>query len=163
MVCHNKLGAAKVKMFRGVNNINIDAKGRIAIPIRYREQLLSHCGGEMVVTIETEERCLLIYPQPDWDDIQRKVEALPSFNVAARRVQRLLIGHATDIQMDNSGRLLLTNPLRDYAQLDKKGVLLGQGRKLELWDENAWLVRRDSWLDDPASLEIPDELQSLSL
>lgn len=163
MVCHNKLGSAKVKMFRGVNNINIDAKGRIAIPIRYREQLLSHCGGEMVVTIETEERCLLIYPQPDWDDIQRKVEALPSFNVAARRVQRLLIGHATDIQMDNSGRLLLTNPLRDYAQLDKKGVLLGQGRKLELWDENAWLVRRDSWLDDPASLEIPDELQSLSL
>ena len=150
-------------MFRGVNNINIDAKGRIAIPIRYREQLLSHCGGEMVVTIETEERCLLIYPQPDLDDIQRKVEALPSFNVAARRVQRLLIGHATDIQMDNSGRLLLTNPLRDYAQLDKKGVLLGQGRKLELWDENAWLVRRDSWLDDPASLEIPDELQSLSL
>ena len=163
MVCHNKLGSAKVKMFRGVNNINIDAKGRIAIPIRYREQLISHCGGEMVVTIETEERCLLIYPQPDWDDIQRKVEALPSFNVAARRVQRLLIGHATDIQMDNSGRLLLTNPLRDYAQLDKKGVLLGQGRKLELWDENAWLVRRDSWLDDPASLEIPDELQSLSL
>ena len=163
MVCHNKLGAAKVKMFRGVNNINIDAKGRIAIPIRFREQLLSHCGGEMVVTIETEERCLLIYPQPDWDDIQRKVEALPSFNVAARRVQRLLIGHATDIQMDNSGRLLLTNPLRDYAQLDKKGVLLGQGRKLELWDENAWFARRDSWLDDPASLEIPDELQSLSL
>ena len=150
-------------MFRGVNNINIDAKGRIAITVRYREQLLSHCGGEMVVTIETEERCLLIYPQPDWDDIQRKVEALPSFNVAARRVQRLLIGHATDIQMDNSVRLLLTNPLRDYAQLDKKGVLLGQGRKLELWDENAWLVRRDSWLDDPASLEIPDELQSLSL
>ena len=150
-------------MFRGVNNINIDAKGRIAIPIRYREQLLSHCGGEMVVTIETEERCLLIYPQPDWDDIQRKVEALPSFNVAARRVQRLLIGHATDIQMDNSGRLLLTNPLRDYAQLDKKGVLLGQGRKLELWDEKAWFARRDSWLDDPASLEIPDELQSLSL
>ena len=163
MVCLNKSGSAKIKMFRGVNNINIDAKGRIAIPIRYREQLLSHCGGEMVVTIETEERCLLIYPQPDWDDIQRKVEALPSFNVAARRVQRLLIGHATDIQMDNSGRLLLTNPLRDYAQLDKKGVLLGQGRKLELWDENAWLVRRDSWLDDPASLEIPDELQSLSL
>ena len=163
MVCHNKLGSAKVKMFRGVNNINIDAKGRIAIPIRYREQLLSHCGGEMVVTIETEERCLLIYPQPDWDDIQRKVEALPSFNVAARRVQRLLIGHATDIQMHNSGRLLLTNPLRDYAQLGKKGVLLGQGRKLELWDENAWLDRRDSWLDDPASLEIPDELQSLSL
>jgi len=150
-------------MFRGVNNINVDSKGRIAIPVRYRDQLLHHCGGEMVVTIETEERCLLIYPEPDWDDIQRKVEALPSFKVAARRVQRLLIGHATDIQMDNSGRILLTPPLREYAQLGKKGVLLGQGKKLELWDESAWLVRRDSWLDDPASLEVPEELQSLSL
>ena len=150
-------------MFRGVNNINVDAKGRIAIPVRYRDQLLHHCSCEMVATIETEERCLLIYPQPDWDDIQRKVEALPSFNVAARRVQRLLIGHATDVQMDNSGRILLTAPLREYAQLDKKGVLLGQGKKLELWDESTWLARRDSWLDDPASLEVPEELQSLSL
>ena len=65
-------------MFRGVNNVNIDAKGRIAIPTRFRDQLLNHCNGEIVVTIDTEERCLLIYPQPDWDDIQRKVEALPS-------------------------------------------------------------------------------------
>ena len=93
-------------MFRGVNNVNIDAKGRISIPVRFREELLNHCKGEMVVTIDTEERCLLIYPQPDWHDIQRKVESLPSFNLAARRVQRLLIGHATDIQMDGSGRLL---------------------------------------------------------
>ncbi len=150
-------------MFRGVNNVNIDAKGRIAIPSRYRDHLLNHCGAEMVVTIDTEERCLLIYPQPDWDDIQRKVESLPSFNVAARRVQRLLIGHATDIQMDNSGRILLTPPLREYAKLDRKGVLLGQGKKLELWEEGAWLSRRDSWLDDPASLAVPEELQSLSL
>ena len=150
-------------MFRGVNNVNIDAKGRIAIPSRYRDHLLNHCGAEMVVTIDTEERCLLIYPQPDWDDIQRKVESLPSFNVATRRVQRLLIGHATDIQMDNSGRILLTPPLREYAKLDRKGVLLGQGKKLELREEGAWLSRRDSWLDDPASLAVPEELQSLSL
>ncbi|MDP7577271.1 MAG: division/cell wall cluster transcriptional repressor MraZ, partial [Pseudomonadales bacterium] len=92
-------------MFRGVNNINLDAKGRLAVPTRYRESLMEHCSGEMVVTIDTEERCLLIYPQPEWEDIQRKVEALPSFNRAARRVQRLLIGHATDIQLDGSGRL----------------------------------------------------------
>ena len=150
-------------MFRGVNNVNIDAKGRIAIPARYRDHLIHHCGAEMVVTIDTEERCLLIYPQPDWDDIQRKVEALPSFNVAARRVQRLLIGHATDIQMDNSGRILLTPPLREYAKLDKKGILLGQGKKLELWEESAWVTRRDSWLDDPSSLTVSEELQSLSL
>ena len=150
-------------MFRGVNNINADEKGRIAIPARFREQLLEHCNGEMVVTIDTEEKCLLIYPQPDWEIIQQKVEALPSFNQRARRVQRLLIGHATDIQMDGNGRLLLTPPLREYVQLEKKGVLLGQGKKLELWSEAAWIARRDSWLADQSSLELPDELQSLSL
>jgi len=150
-------------MFRGVNNVNIDAKGRISIPVRFREELLNHCKGEMVVTIDTEERCLLIYPQPDWNDIQRKVESLPSFNSAARRVQRLLIGHATDIQMDGSGRLLLTSPLRDYAQLGKKGVLIGQGKKLELWNEGFWVERRDLWLEDQSNLELPEDLQSLSI
>ena len=150
-------------MFRGVNNINLDAKGRLAIPVRYRERLAQHCAGEMVVTIDTEETCLLIYPRPEWEDIQRRVQNLSSFEVASRRVQRLLIGHATDIQMDGSGRILLTPPLREYAQLDKKGVLLGQGAKLELWNEEHWLARRDAWLSDPTCLEIPDELKSLSL
>lgn len=150
-------------MFRGVNNVNLDAKGRLAIPTRYRELLANHCNGEMVVTIDTEEKCLLIYPRPEWEDIQRKVEALPSFNVAARRVQRLLIGHATDIPMDGSARILLTPPLREYAQLEKKAVLLGQGNKLELWSEEIWVSRRDAWLEDQSGLDIPEELQTLSL
>lgn len=149
-------------MFRGANNINLDAKGRLAVPTRYRELLANHCNGEMVVTIDTEEKCLLIYPRPEWEDIQRKVEALPSFNVAARRVQRLLIGHATDIPMDGSARILLTPPLREYAQLDKKVVLLGQGNKLELWSEEVWISRRDNWLEDQSG-DIPDELKTLSL
>jgi MraZ protein len=150
-------------MFRGINYINLDAKGRLAIPTRYRDRLMQHCSGEMVVTIETEERCLLIYPQPEWEDIQRKVEALPSLNRATRRLQRLLIGHATDIQLDGSGRILLPAPLREYAGLDKKTVLLGQGHKLELWSEEHWETQRDEWLGDQSDLEIPPELQSLSL
>jgi MraZ protein len=117
----------------------------------------------MVVTIDTEERCLLIYPQPAWEDIQRKVESLPSFNTAARRVQRLLIGHATDIPMDRNGRLLITPPLREYANLDKQTVLLGQGNKLELWDESVWNARRDQWLEVQSEGGMPDELQLLSL
>jgi|TARA_A200000159_G_C7243745_1_gene305731 MraZ protein len=117
----------------------------------------------MVVTIDTEERCLLIYPQPAWEDIQRKVESLPSFNTAARRVQRLLIGHATDIPMDRNGRLLITPPLREYANLDKQTVLLGQGNKLELWDESVWNARRDQWLEVQSEGGMPDELQMLSL
>jgi len=150
-------------MYRGVSHINLDAKGRLAVPTRYRDQLIEQCDGQMVVTIDTEERCLLIYPQPAWEDIQRKVEALPSFNPVSRRVQRLLIGHATDIQLDGNGRILLTQPLRDYANLDKKTVMLGQGNKLELWSEEHWVSRRDSWLEDPGSMEVPEELRSLSL
>jgi len=151
-------------VFRGVTNINLDAKGRMAMPTRYRERLAEHCGGQMVVTIDTEEHCLLIYPIDEWEVIQRKIEALPSFNPAARRIQRLLIGHATDIDIDGSGRLLLTQPLRDYAQLDKKTVLLGQGKKFELWSEELWMQRRDAYIEDKGSSEgLPDELLSLSL
>lgn len=150
-------------MFRGVNNINLDAKGRLAIPVKYRDFLLTHCSGEMVVTIDTDERALLIYPRPEWEDIERKVQALPSFNPASRRVQRLLIGHATDLQLDGSGRILIPPPLRLYATLDKKTVMLGQGNKLELWSEEHWVNRRDAWLDDESGLELPPELETLSL
>ena len=100
---------------------------------------------------------------PDWDDIQRRVEDLPSFNAVTRRVQRLLIGHATDVQMDASGRVLLTPPLRTYANLDKRGVLIGQGKKMELWDESAWNNKRDIWVEEGQNLGIPEELAGLSL
>ena len=151
-------------MFRGVNNINLDAKGRMAVPTRYRERLAELCGGQMVVTIDTEEHCLLIYPLQEWEEIQQKIESLPSFNPAARRIQRLLIGHATDIEIDGSGRLLLTQPLRDYAQLGKKTVLLGQGKKFELWSEDLWVQRRDTYIEDTGAAEaLPDELLSMSL
>jgi MraZ protein len=151
-------------MFRGVNPINLDAKGRMAIPARYRQQIQAGCEGCLVTTIDTEERCLLLYPLPEWEQIQQKIEALPSFNPAARRIQRLLIGHATDLEMDGSGRLLLTAPLREYAGLDKKVILLGQGRKFEIWSEDLWNQTREQYLKDvEGGMALPDELQTLSL
>ncbi|UTW14104.1 division/cell wall cluster transcriptional repressor MraZ [Marinobacterium rhizophilum] len=151
-------------MFRGVNPINLDAKGRMAIPARYRQQIQAGCEGCLVATIDTEERCLLLYPLPEWEQIQQKIEALPSFNPAARRIQRLLIGHATDLEMDGSGRLLLTAPLREYAGLDKKVILLGQGRKFEIWSEDLWNETREQYLKDvEGGMALPDELQTLSL
>ncbi|EPJ48275.1 MAG: hypothetical protein OFPII_06870 [Osedax symbiont Rs1] len=151
-------------MFRGINPINLDAKGRMAIPSRYREQLSVHCAGQMVVTIDTESRCLLVYPVHEWEEIQLKIEALPSFDKNARRIQRLLLGHATDIDMDSSGRLLLSAPLREYAQLDKKIILLGQGKKFEVWSEQLWHQTRDEYLQqDSDQTALPVDLQSLSL
>ena len=121
-------------MFRGVNVLNLDAKGRIAMPTRYREQLVEQCASRLVVTVD-RDHCLLIYPFPDWEEIERKLVKLPSFNKQARSLQRLLVGHATESDMDGQGRILLAPPLRQFAQLEKRVVLIGQGNKFELWDE----------------------------
>ena len=137
----------------------------MTMPTRYRERLNERCAGRLVVTIDTDERCLLLYPLPEWENIEAKLDALPSFNAQARRVQRLLMGHATDADMDNNGRLLLPPPLRQYAGLDKHVVLIGQGKKFELWDAAVWNERRDDWLGEETVGDevLPTELQTLSL
>ncbi|WP_303901942.1 division/cell wall cluster transcriptional repressor MraZ [Thiohalomonas denitrificans] len=152
-------------MFRGVAELNLDAKGRMAIPSRYRERLSERCSGQLVATIDTGERCLLLYPLPEWEVIERKLDALPTFNAQARRIQRLLMGHASDVDMDGNGRLLLPPPLRQYAGLEKRIVLIGQGKKFEIWDEDQWQQKRDEWLAEEtvADGELPAELESLSL
>tara|TARA_Y100001934_G_scaffold265412_1_gene343532 strand:- start:127 stop:579 length:453 start_codon:yes stop_codon:yes gene_type:complete len=150
-------------MYRGVNNINLDAKGRLAIPTRYRELLMEHCNGHVVVTIDIKERSLLIYPLPFWQDVERAVQALPSLDPVARELQRLLIGYATDTQMDGNGRLLLSAPLREYAHLDRKAVLLGEANKFELWDETRWIAHRDSVLERQSDLQMSDALRNLTL
>ena len=147
-------------MFLGSHAINMDAKGRMAIPTKIRESLSTYCAGRIVVTAHTEERCLLVYPESQWQEILPKIESLPSFNKVARRAQRLLIGYATPLEMDASGRILVPPTLREYAGLEKKLMLVGQGKKFELWSESRWF----DWLDDAdGDDDIPDEMQSLSL
>lgn len=152
-------------MFRGVNGVNIDAKGRIAIPTRYRATLQEETRSGVVMTIDTEERCLLLYPFAAWEEIESKLAELPSFNPQARRIQRLLIGHATESELDSHGRILLPPLLREYAGLTRRAMLVGQGKKLELWDEAHWQQRRDRWLDESNkdSQELPDEVKKLAL
>lgn len=151
-------------MFRGVNAINLDAKGRLAIPARYRQLLQAHCQRCLVATIDTDEACLLIYPLNEWEEIQQKIEALPSFHPMTRRIQRLLIGHATDLEMDASGRILVPPLLRNYAGLEKHCILLGQGKKFELWNASSWDACRHQYLLEASACgEKPEGLQSLSL
>ncbi len=152
-------------MFRGINSLNLDPKGRIAMPTKYRDPLNTLCGGKLIVTIDTEQTCLLLYPLCEWQVIEEKLAALPSFNPIARRIQRLLIGHATEVELDANGRLLLPASLRDYAELAKKAILLGQGRKFEIWSETVWQACRDEWLQEPlkATDVMPLELENLAL
>jgi MraZ protein len=118
----------------------------------------------MVITVDNSDPCLLLYPLPEWEVIERKLQKLPSFNKQARRLQRLLIGHATDVEMDSAGRLLLPPPLREFAELEKRVVLIGQSNKFEVWSEERWNERRDAWLAAEDDLEeLPAEMESMSL
>ncbi len=136
----------------------------MALPARYRELLTEACDGNLVLTIDTEDPCLLLYPLPVWEGIQARLEALPSYNPATRRIQRLLIGHATDVQMDKQGRVLLPMVLRAYARLDKQVALIGQGQRFELWDEAMWMQRREEYLAPTHDMAgLPAELSELAL
>ena len=138
-------------MFRGINSVTLDAKGRMALPGRNRETVMVASEGRLVVTIDMRESCLLVYPLNEWETVQAKLESLSNINPQARLLQRLLIGHATDLELDSAGRLLLPAMLRDYASLEKKLVLVGQGNKLEIWSADHWQNRLDQWLEEGAT------------
>ena len=152
-------------MFRGVTAINLDDKGRITIPTRYRNTLMHESGGQIVATIDTSDRCLLLYPLTEWELIEEKLADLPSFDAAVRRFQRLMIGHADDMQMDAQGRCLVPSALRDYAGLTKAVVLVGQGKKFELWQDSQWQAGRTTWLQAVVDSggRLPPSLQNFSL
>ena len=151
-------------MFRGINSVNLDAKGRIAMPSRYRDQLLKSCAGLLVVTIDINHRCLLLYPIAEWERIERKIESLPSLDSHAERVKHLLIGHANDLELDGSSRILLPQELRLYAGLEKHVCLIGQGKKLEIWNQETWNSQRERWLtEDVIDSDLPENLKALVL
>ncbi|MGH8763698.1 MAG: division/cell wall cluster transcriptional repressor MraZ [Nitrosospira sp.] len=147
-------------MFRGGTSISLDNKGRLAVPAKYREGLMSFCAGRLVVTADPS-KCLLVYPQPVWEPIEQKLNSLSSFNAQTRSLQRLLVGNATDVEMDGAGRILVPPLLRQFAGLDKDVVLVGQGAKFELWDEEKWNLQIESALVFKDG--IPSELDGFSL
>lgn len=157
-------------MFRGFTPVALDGKGRLAIPTKYRDTLMERCGGRLVATIDPHSGCLLLYPYPEWEPIERKLNALPSFNALSRQLQRILVGSAADLEMDSAGRILLPAPLRDYVRMDKDAVLVGQGNKFEIWNAADWLRQMSAAPEIPAQLDaarqnggMPDELRDFSL
>ena len=144
-------------MLNGVSKLNLDAKGRLAIPSRYRERLMRDCAGRLVVTLDAERR-MVIYPYNEWIEVEAKLVKLP-ISKAAVRLKRLILGHAEECDMDKNGRISLPSYLRDKNNLAKQIVLVGIGNKFEVWNEENW---DDEW-DDEEELELTAELEALSL
>ncbi|PYE33292.1 division/cell wall cluster transcriptional repressor MraZ [Idiomarina fontislapidosi] len=152
-------------MFRGATAINLDSKGRLAIPAKYRHALSIDCDGKMVCTIDIKQPCLLLYPLPEWQVIEKKLTQLSSMNPTERRLQRLLLGHADDCEMDKNGRLLISSPLRLHAGLEKKLMLVGQLNKFEIWSEEAWQqqIAEDLKVEQEGDFELNERLEDFSL
>ncbi|MGO2234819.1 division/cell wall cluster transcriptional repressor MraZ [Marinomonas sp. UCMA 3892] len=144
-------------MFRGIHQVSVDAKGRMSLPARLRDDLAQYDDDGVVVTIDPVSRCLLLYPLSEWELIQQKLDKLPTFQPQARRLQRLLVGHATDLEVDKAGRILLPAPLREFARLDKKLTILGQGKKLEIWSQEEWEAQREDYLSQDALEDLQTE------
>ncbi|MDD3519382.1 MAG: division/cell wall cluster transcriptional repressor MraZ [Chromatiales bacterium] len=154
-------------MFRGITDLNLDAKGRVAIPARHRARLTVGTdggpGGCVIVTLHPLDPCLLVYPVPEWERIETAVTQQPNMDRQVLMLQRRLIGHAEECELDGQGRILLSASLRKRAGLDKRVVLVGQGNKFELWDEQRWTSELDKWADEDNGGGLSAALQSLSL
>ena len=153
-------------MFRGASSVNLDAKGRMGIPSRFRDVLSKRCDGRLVLTVNhTREQCLWLYPLDEWDNVERQVANLPSFDPTAQELKRFLIGYATDCELDSIGRVRVSPLLREFAGLEKRVVLIGQRNKFEIWDDSLWNKRCEEWLQqtEPGERQLPIELESISL
>ena len=144
-------------MFTGASNLSIDAKGRIAVPTRYRDEL----GAELVITADPGG-CLLLFPLATWQPFEARVAALPNMSPRNKSLQRIWLGYKLDCEVDNAGRIVLTPEMRAYAKFDGKVQMIGQGDRFELWSERGWQDVIDAakriMLDEP-----PADFASMSV
>ncbi|OYW96348.1 MAG: cell division/cell wall cluster transcriptional repressor MraZ [Alishewanella sp. 32-51-5] len=154
-------------MFRESFTLTLDDKGRLALPARYRDRLLSENQGQLICTIDLHDPCLLLFPLAEWEEIEEKLQSLSSLNPQERRLQRILLGNATECDMDKSGRILLPAFLRQHAGLGKNIRLVGQLNKFEIWDEAAWQERLTADIEleqaQAGSVELSERLQDFVL
>ena len=143
-------------VFSGSHVATLDAKGRLSVPAKVRESLEAVCDGAVVMTVHHEEPCLVIYPEPRWQEILPGLKKLPALSRQAQRIKRLVIGHAFQLNIDTNGRLSISQTLRDFAGLDKKVLLVGAIDKLELWSDQNW----NDWMNEDSSNDLPEDVIS---
>lgn len=148
-------------MFQGETAITIDDKGRLAIPTSYRDLVARECGNRLVITYNPfEAGCLYLYPQPVWERVRDQVNALPRTKSVSRNLQLKLVGAASFVEPDGSGRISVPASHRNAVGIEKKAVLLGMGDKFELWSEQAHHAQIRQTLTDA---DLGDDLLDLQL
>ncbi|WP_386695984.1 division/cell wall cluster transcriptional repressor MraZ [Lonepinella sp. MS14435] len=152
-------------MFRGASAVNLDTKGRLAIPTRYRPEIIEQNQGQMVCTVDIRQPCLLLYPLAEWEIIEQKLLALSNFDPTQRSLQRVMLGYATECELDSAGRILVSSPLRQHAKLEKNIMLVGQLNKFEIWSEAEWSaqIEQDMALGSSGQFAVSEALKTLSL
>lgn len=141
-------------MFRGAVTTQVDGKRRLTVPSRFRDVLWSRGQGKAILTADPG-RCLLLYAVPDWEPIEKQILAMPALEPSARALQRLLIGHAEEVELDAAGRILISSVLCAFAGIGKTAVLVGQGRRLEVWDEKSWQNTVEGAIEDARDAKGP--------
>lgn len=156
--------------FRGSTQLALDGKGRLAIPARFRERLTAQCGGQLMLTADPTNGCLLLYPLPEFEALERQINALPGFHPLTQQLKFIVIGSAEEVEPDSAGRILIPPLLRKFAQLEKPVVLMGQGNKFQVWQEAAWQAKFDASAQLPQMLDsavrdgtLPEELKGFAL
>lgn len=121
-------------MFQGASSLSLDAKGRLSVPTRHRDVLSALAGGQITIT-KHPHGCLMVFPRPAWEQFRERIQALP---MSAQWWKRIFLGNAMDVDMDSTGRVLVSPELRAAAGISKDAVLLGMGNYFELWDKASY-------------------------
>jgi len=143
-----------IDVFQGRSALTLDAKGRVSIPTRHRDALVSQAEGRLTLT-RHPDGCLLMYPRSEWE---KKREQIVAFPMSMRALQRLLLGSAQDVELDSSGRILVAPELRAAAGMSRDAVMMGMGAHFELWDADA-LASREA---EDLAKGMPDVLNEFS-
>jgi len=148
-------------MFRGLNKISLDTKGRISIPTKYRSELATYGSNKLICTIDIDQ-CLLLYPKKIWLKIEKTIMELPSLDRSSRMLQRLMVGHASELALDSHNRILVPLELREFTGIKKSAMFIGQGQRFEIWNYQSWNKSRDSWLKT-SDLKLTEQLKNISI
>jgi MraZ protein len=148
-------------VFQGASQVNLDAKGRLAVPTRIRDPLTQGGTVKLVLTAHPDG-CLLLYPSPAWEPIRAQVMGFPSLERHFSVWKRLLVGFAQELELDGAGRLLVPPELRDFAHIDRAVMLVGQGSHYEIWDLESWKKQLET-VNAGGNPTLPPGMENFSL